>query len=217
MKILKEQGFTIIELMLVLLIIAVSIMLATPNFSNIIRKNNLIAATNELTGILQYAKVLAAATNMPTIVCPLMSSSASSSNEMKCVDSKEAFNKATKIGVFRYNSNANSANLELSRVMNLPSSVTLKDTKDKAQSIAFYPDNSAGIHGINIEKGMDYFQKDGSIANSSLNLSSLKFPDPTTTNSANWQIQSTVAADNKCYLVSVSRLGKAVVNEDNCQ
>lgn len=215
MKILKEQGFTIIELMLVLLIIAVSIMLATPNFSNIIRKNNLTAATNELTGIMQYAKALAAATNMPTIVCPLMSSSSSSSNGMKCVDSKEAFNKATKIGVFRYISNANSANLELSRVMNLPSSVTLKDTRDKAQSIAFYPDNSAGIHGIN--KNMDYFQKDGSIANSSLNLSSLKFPDPTTTNSANWQIQSTVAADNKCYLVSVSRLGKAVVNEDNCQ
>lgn len=215
MKILKEQGFTIIELMLVLLIIAVSIMLATPNFSNIIRKNNLTAATNELTGIMQYAKALAAATNMPTIVCPLMSSSSNSSNEMKCVDSKETFNKATKIGVFRYISNANSANLELSRVMNLPSSVTLKDTRDKAQSIAFYPDNSAGIHGIN--ENMDYFQKDGSIANSSLNLSSLKFPDPTTTNSANWQIQSTVAADNKCYVVSVSRLGKAVVNEDNCQ
>lgn len=214
MKILKEQGFTIIELMLVLLIIAVSIMLATPNFSNIIRKNNLTAATNELTGIMQYAKALAAATNMPTIVCPLMPST-SNSNEMRCVDSKEAFNKATKIGVFRYISNANSANLELSRVMNLPSSVTLKDTRDKAQSIAFYPDNSAGIHGIN--KNMDYFQKDGSIANSSLNLSSLKFPDPTTTNSANWQIQSTVTADNKCYLVSVSRLGKAVVNEGNCQ
>lgn len=208
MNFFKEQGFTLLELIVVLVIIAISVALAAPNFSNVIRKNNIVAATNELTGLLQYAKSMAIATNAPAIVCPL--ESGDNIDNLKCIDSYDKFKTSTKIGVFTYTSKST---MELSRSMNLPKTVTLKDINNKALKISFYPDNSAGIHGISV---LFYFNKDGSYKNDTLTLSTSEFPD-ITRDTMTWQINSTVLADDMCYQVSISRLGKSMVNKGKCQ
>ena len=49
-------GFTLIELMIVITILAIVIAIGVPSFTQMIRKNRLAAATNDLAGALQYAR-----------------------------------------------------------------------------------------------------------------------------------------------------------------
>lgn len=95
MKIFKEKGYTILELMMVIMILSILTVIAIPSFSGMSKKNAITATTNELVGLLQYAKTAAVTNNNPVIVCPY----SKSSNDYACEDD---FADSSTIGVFLY-------------------------------------------------------------------------------------------------------------------
>lgn len=65
----RGDGFTLIEMMVSLSILAVLATIAVPSFQNLIRDNRLTAETNNLVGHLQYARSEAIKRRMPVTAC----------------------------------------------------------------------------------------------------------------------------------------------------
>ena len=55
----KNNGFTLIELMITIMVLAILVMIAVPTFGTILNKQNLNKSTNELIGILIKARSVA--------------------------------------------------------------------------------------------------------------------------------------------------------------
>lgn len=64
------HGFTIIELMIVLVIAAITLGLALPSFSNLIRNNELATARDSLLASFQFARSEAVNRNIEVSICP---------------------------------------------------------------------------------------------------------------------------------------------------
>lgn len=64
------HGFTIIELMIVLVIAAIALGLALPSFSNLIRNNELATARDSLLDAFQFARSEAVSRNTEVSICP---------------------------------------------------------------------------------------------------------------------------------------------------
>lgn len=65
----RQNGFTIIELMVTLVVLAVLIGIAVPSFSGMIRDNRNLALRNELTGALQLARSEAVKRRTDVVIC----------------------------------------------------------------------------------------------------------------------------------------------------
>lgn len=65
----RVRGFTLIELMVTIAVLAVIVALATPSFAGIINSNRLATASNELLTSLQLARMEAVRRNAPVVVC----------------------------------------------------------------------------------------------------------------------------------------------------
>lgn len=76
----SQTGFTLIELMMVLIISAILATLAAPSFNDIIRKNRLATMTNDFVSTLNYARSEAVKRGTGVIVC-------SSSDQAGCTNS----------------------------------------------------------------------------------------------------------------------------------
>jgi len=63
------KGFTLIELMVTIALLAIIISLAVPSFSSIIRDNRIYSLSQELRGTLQQARSEAVKRNEPITVC----------------------------------------------------------------------------------------------------------------------------------------------------
>jgi type IV fimbrial biogenesis protein FimT len=79
MKILRQQGFTIVELMITVGIAGIVLMIAVPNMSEFIKNERLTTATNTLISDLMLARSKAVEMNQPVILCP-------SSNQTSCTE-----------------------------------------------------------------------------------------------------------------------------------
>ncbi|MFH1601103.1 MAG: GspH/FimT family pseudopilin [Pseudomonadota bacterium] len=66
----KSGGFTLVELMVVLAVLAVLIGVAVPSFQNITNRNRLTAVTNEMVAALQLTRVEAIRRNARVVFCP---------------------------------------------------------------------------------------------------------------------------------------------------
>jgi len=80
---MKNRGFTIIELLIVLAIVGIFAMIAAPNFMTMIQDNRLTAQTNNLLGTLYYARSEAVKLHADVTVCK-------SSNGTSCISNTDA-------------------------------------------------------------------------------------------------------------------------------
>ena len=65
----KQQGFTLIELMVTLALVAILVTIGIPGFSNIIRDNRLVTGTNDLVTSMSLARSEAIRRGVPVTVC----------------------------------------------------------------------------------------------------------------------------------------------------
>lgn len=63
------RGFTIIELMVTIAVLAIVVSIAAPSFSNILRENRTVAMTNELQGAIQLARSEAVKRRSNVVIC----------------------------------------------------------------------------------------------------------------------------------------------------
>ena len=64
----RFKGFTLVELMVIVALVAITATIAVPSFTNFIKKNELQAAANDVTRLLQYARNEAVNTRSPVAV-----------------------------------------------------------------------------------------------------------------------------------------------------
>lgn len=76
----KEHGFTVIELLVTLAIVAIVLTVGVPGMKNLIYNNRLTAATNSLVGSLNYARSEAVKQGIRAAIC-------SSSDQSSCTGS----------------------------------------------------------------------------------------------------------------------------------
>jgi type IV fimbrial biogenesis protein FimT len=71
MSVKKQAGFTLLELMITVVILAILSALAYPNMRNFMRHNQVVSQSNSLQSNLMYARGLAASTRSYVSICPV--------------------------------------------------------------------------------------------------------------------------------------------------
>jgi type IV fimbrial biogenesis protein FimT len=66
----RQQGVTLLEMMIALAVSAIVLTLVAPNVQSILVKNKITAEINEMSGVLQFARFTAIDQRSITIVCP---------------------------------------------------------------------------------------------------------------------------------------------------
>jgi type IV fimbrial biogenesis protein FimT len=66
----KPRGFTLVELMITLTVLAILLSIAVPSFQNITNRNRVVAAANELVAAVQMARMEAVRRNRRVALCP---------------------------------------------------------------------------------------------------------------------------------------------------
>jgi type IV fimbrial biogenesis protein FimT len=66
----RQQGVTLLEMMIALAVSAIVLTLVAPNVQNILTKNRITAEINEMSGLLQFARFTSIDQRTTTIVCP---------------------------------------------------------------------------------------------------------------------------------------------------
>ena len=65
----QNAGFTLIELMIVIVVLAIFVTVGVPNFQNIVRENRLATQANELVSSLHFARSEAIKRRLPIVLC----------------------------------------------------------------------------------------------------------------------------------------------------
>lgn len=55
--VMKQAGFTLVELMITILVLAIAVAIAVPSFEGTIQRNSVISNTNQVVGALNFARV----------------------------------------------------------------------------------------------------------------------------------------------------------------
>lgn len=76
---LLNRGFTLIEQMVVVIMLGILFTIALPAYAHMIQRWRVTTATDELAGLLRYARAQAAVNLQPVSICP-------SDNGQRCVD-----------------------------------------------------------------------------------------------------------------------------------
>lgn len=66
----RLAGFTLVEMMITVAVLAIVVALAAPSFANLINNNRLTASANEIVGALQTARMEAVRRNTSVVLCP---------------------------------------------------------------------------------------------------------------------------------------------------
>ncbi len=77
----RARGLTLIELMIVLVVLAITLSIGTPLFQNLLHNNRLRAESNRFLGAINLARSEAVMRNLPVSICP---SSMATTGQAKC-------------------------------------------------------------------------------------------------------------------------------------
>ena len=66
----KQLGFTLIELMVVVVILAIISTIGIPNLTRFLERNRVVGVTNDLLGGIQFSRSEAARLNTTAVICP---------------------------------------------------------------------------------------------------------------------------------------------------
>lgn len=66
----RAGGFTLLELMVTVAVLAIVAGLAAPSFRNVIQSNRLVSSSNEMVAMLQAARLAAVSSRINVTVCP---------------------------------------------------------------------------------------------------------------------------------------------------
>lgn len=87
----RVGGFTLVELMVTVAVLAILVTLAAPSFQEMTNRNNVVSGTNEMIALLQGARMEAVRLNSRVEVCPSSDGSAcSGSNDWTQVVMRDA-------------------------------------------------------------------------------------------------------------------------------
>lgn len=136
MKTIRQQGFTIVELMITVGIAGIIIMIAAPNMSEFVKNERLTTATNTLISDFLLARSKAVEMNQPVIVC-------ASSDQSSCSNTS-TFDKGWIVGIDVDNSGSlDNADTLIKVQQELSSGISISDGGLKAivfNSRGFTPD-----------------------------------------------------------------------------
>lgn len=161
MSTLSQKGFTIVELMVVILVLAALSVLAGPGLFDALNKNKVIASTNQLIGLLEFARNTAKSTNKGVVVS-------------KCDASEDCGIKVVLL------ESRTSTTIPPLRVIHKSDTANVTPpTKDTV----FYPDGTRGLHITNTS--INVFNDNGSFTTKTSSFD----VDESKTNSV-WQIKA---------------------------
>lgn len=234
MKMVRQKAFTLVELMTVLLIIAILVAVAAPNFKATIDRNSSLAAANELAGLLQYAKVTAAMKNRPVLVCALKGTK----NDYKCDQTvitagsgKSSDFSSNRFAAVIYPRRMDDP-VTVLKMIDVPDTLVVRNilgvnnTNGSSTGytmggvIAFNPDNSSSMHGV--PSVYKVFEQSGSLISNDNSKFDLKYENfASSAGNIYWGIRprsdsqgEKYKAGAACYLVKVSAFGKPQVVAD---
>ncbi|AWM80942.1 hypothetical protein DKL61_11630 [Gammaproteobacteria bacterium ESL0073] len=191
MSTLSQKGFTIVELLVVVLVFSILAMMAAPSLVGAINKNKVVATTNELVGLVEFARNTAKSTSQAVLI----------TDDCESTDD-------CGLQVILLKDKGNSDSLPL-RVMHKQDMKTLtymdkQSNKDNIY-IAFYPDGTRGLH---IDKQtIKVFNKDGAFGSATQS-----FADFQGKGDVKWQVKS----GSDCRVITITTLGSVKVATEGC-
>lgn len=98
----RRAGFTLLELVITVAVLAIALAIAVPSFQSIVSRNQLTAITNELVAALQLTRMEAVRRNQRVVLCPTTDGSTCSGANWVRVVVREAETGGDVIREFRF-------------------------------------------------------------------------------------------------------------------
>lgn len=98
----RQAGFTLIELMVTIAVLAIVLGIAVPSFQGITNRNRLTAITNEVVGAVQLTRMEAIRRNQRVVMCPTTNGSTCNGGDWTRIVVREAVAGGDVIREFRF-------------------------------------------------------------------------------------------------------------------
>lgn len=79
----RHSGFTLVELLITVAVLAVVSAVAIPRFGDMVARNRIAGTTNELVGFIHLARAEAVGTHSRVVICPTTNGTSCSGNEWR--------------------------------------------------------------------------------------------------------------------------------------